>query len=143
MIMKKDAVNAKIKAIQKNGVVNIPVPQNEADYQHLMTEIEQLVKSGDGVIKNEDMVHYASLANAAAAYEYKNYTIPAPKTIEGLLEWKMYELRLKQKGLADKLHVSDTKLSLIMSGKQKPDVTLLKNIHKELGIDGNVLLSVI
>jgi len=39
--------------------------------------------------------------------------------------------------------VSDAKLSLVMAGKQKPDAALLKSIHTELGIDGNILLKAV
>ena len=129
---------------QKPGIaVKIPVIKNEGGYNKVMARIEKMIEAGDGTIRNEDLALYASLAKAAQVYEQSIYTIEQPQTLEGLLEWKMYELKLKQKGLAKKLHVSDAKLSLVMSGKQKPDTSLLKSIHKELGIDGNVLLSVV
>ena len=113
------------------------------DYNNLMSEIEKLLVIGGGTIRNDDLAFYSQMAKAANEYERKVYTISPPKTLEGLLEWKMYELKLKQKGMAKKLKVSDAKLSLVMSGQQRPDASLLKSIHKELGIDGNVLLSVI
>ena len=56
---------------------------------------------------------------------------------------KMFELKLKQKELAKKLNISDTKLSMIMSGKQKPDVPFLKAIHQKLNISGDLLLKVV
>lgn len=107
-----------------------------------MGQIEQLIKAGNGTIKKKDLLLYEGLAKAARDYEQQKYSVESPATLEGLLEWKMYELKLKQKGLAKKLHVSDAKLSLIMSGKQKADAAFLKSVHRELGIDGNVLLSV-
>ncbi len=122
---------------------SIPVIQNQKDYDKVIAQIEQLVKEGNSTIREQDMALYQKLAKAAQAYEKSIYTIPPPSTLEGLLEWKMYELKLKQKGLAKKLHISDAKLSLVMSGKQRPDATLLKSIHDRLGVDGNLLLSVI
>ena len=56
---------------------------------------------------------------------------------------KMYEMKLKQKDLARKLKVSDTKLSLVMSGKQKPDVNFLKAVNQQLNVNGDFLLKVI
>ncbi len=56
---------------------------------------------------------------------------------------KMYDMRLKQKELAKKLNVSDAKLSLIMNGKQKPDIGFLKAVHKELDVNAELLLNVI
>lgn len=41
-----------------------------------------------------------TLALAARAHEKSIYTVPAPQTLEGLIELKMYERRLKQKELA-------------------------------------------
>ena len=42
--------------------------------------------------------------------------------------------------LAKKLNVSDTKLSLIMNGKQKPGIDFLKAVHSELNIDAEFIL---
>jgi HTH-type transcriptional regulator/antitoxin HigA len=55
---------------------------------------------------------------------------------------KMYEMGLSHTELAKKLEVSDTKLSLIINGKQKPDVPFLKSIRRELHIDAGLLLDV-
>jgi len=52
----------------------------------------------------------------------------------------MFEMKLKQHDLAQKLNVSDAKLSLIMNGKQKPGVDFLKAIHQQLHIDANFIL---
>jgi HTH-type transcriptional regulator/antitoxin HigA len=68
------------------------------------------------------------------------YTIPAPKTLQGLIEFKMYERKLKQKELAQLLDIAESKLSQILTGKRKPDVSFLKAAHEQLEIDGNVLL---
>ncbi|HEX5150305.1 MAG TPA: hypothetical protein VFW07_02590 [Parafilimonas sp.] len=81
-----------------------------------------------------------SLALAAQEYEKSIYKIPHPKTLEGMIELKMYERRLKQKELAALLGVGEPKLSQIMSKKRKSDVAFLKAAHKNLGIDGNLLL---
>jgi HTH-type transcriptional regulator/antitoxin HigA len=55
---------------------------------------------------------------------------------------KMYEMGLSHTELAKKLEVSDTKLSLIINGKQKPDVPFLKSIRRELHLDAGLLLDV-
>ena len=61
----------------------------------------------------------------------------------GIIEMKMYEMRLKQTDVAQKLGVSNAKLSLIMNGKQRPDVAFLKSVHKQLHVDANLLLEVV
>ena len=47
-----------------------------------------------------DKVLLRSMAVAAQEYEKKRFVISPPKTIEGIVELKMYEKKLKQKDLA-------------------------------------------
>lgn len=75
-------------------------------------------------------------------YENENFTIPMPQTVQGLIELKMYEKKLKQKELAKLLNTTDTKLSEIMHHKRKPSLNFLKAMHEVLGIDGNLLLKI-
>ncbi len=75
------------------------------------------------------------------AYEKSIYTIPAPKTLEGIIELKMYERRLKQKELAQLFGIGEPKLSQILKRKRPADVAFLKAAHEQLGIDGNILLA--
>jgi HTH-type transcriptional regulator/antitoxin HigA len=73
-------------------------------------------------------------------YEDEHFVIPLPETLQGMIELKMFENKLKQKELAKLLKTSDTQLSEIMHKKRKPSVAFLKAVHQFLGIDGNVLL---
>jgi HTH-type transcriptional regulator / antitoxin HigA len=114
--------------------------ENEKDYNATMKKIDALMKKGEKKLTNKEAKELRTLALAAQAYEKSIYTIPAPKTLEGLIELKMYERKLKQKELARLLGIGEPKLSQIMSKKRKPDVAFLKAVHKLLGIDGNMLL---
>ncbi|MCE7067762.1 helix-turn-helix domain-containing protein [Dyadobacter sp. CY326] len=73
-------------------------------------------------------------------YELKTYPISAPKTLEGMIELRMYELRLKQKDIAETLGVTPVKLSMILSGKQKPDIHFLKALYKKLNVPADFIL---
>jgi HTH-type transcriptional regulator/antitoxin HigA len=114
--------------------------ENEKQYNAAMKKIDALMKKGESKLTNKEANELRTLALAAQAYEKSIYTIPAPKTLEGLIELKMYERKLKQKELAKLLGIGEPKLSQIMSKKRKPDVAFLKAAHKRLGIDGNILL---
>jgi HTH-type transcriptional regulator / antitoxin HigA len=114
--------------------------KSEKEYNAVMREIDALMKKGENKLTDEESEQLRTMALAAQAYEKTIYTIPAPKTLEGLIELKMYERKLKQKELAKLLGIGEPKLSMIMSRKRKPDVKFLKAAHKKLGIDGNVLL---
>lgn len=114
--------------------------ESEKDYNATMKKIDALMKKGENNLADKDAEQLRTLALAAQAYEKSIYTIPAPQTLEGLIELKMYEKKLKQKELAKLLGIAAPKLSQIMSRKRKPDVAFLKAAHRLLGIDGNVLL---
>jgi HTH-type transcriptional regulator/antitoxin HigA len=112
----------------------------EMEYNATMKKIDALMKKGENNLTNKEAAELKSLALAAQVYEKSIYIIPAPRTLEGLIELKMYERRLKQKELAKLLGIGEPKLSQIMSKKRKPDVAFLKAAHEQLGIDGNLLL---
>jgi HTH-type transcriptional regulator/antitoxin HigA len=114
--------------------------ENEREYNATMKKIDALMKKGEKNLTDKEAKEIRTLALAAQAYEKSIYTIPAPKTFEGLIELKMYERRLKQKELAKLLGIGEPKLSQIMSRKRKPDLAFLKAAHEHLGIDGNILL---
>jgi len=113
---------------------------SETDYNQVMRKIDSLMAKGSAHVSKEELAEIRLLAQAAQTYEQSKYSIDAPTTLTGMIEMKMFELRLKQKELAKKLHVSDAKLSLIMNGKQKPDIEFLKAIHTELQIDAEFIL---
>jgi HTH-type transcriptional regulator / antitoxin HigA len=114
--------------------------ENEKEYNATMKKIDALMKKGEKNLTDKEAKEIRTLALAAQAYEKSIYTIPVPKTFEGLIELKMYERRLKQKELAKLLGIGEPKLSQIMSRKRKPDLAFLKAAHEHLGIDGNILL---
>lgn len=73
-------------------------------------------------------------------YEEQNYVLPMPESLQGILQLKMYEKRLKQKDLAKVLNTTSTQLSEIMHNKRKPTLAFLKSLNQKLGVDGNLLL---
>ncbi|MCU7551326.1 helix-turn-helix domain-containing protein [Chitinophagaceae bacterium LB-8] len=117
-----------------------PKIETEKEYNALMKKIDALMKKGEINLTDKEAEELRTFALAAQAYEKNMYSIPAPKTLEGLIELKMYEQKLKQKELAKLLGVTEPKLSQILSRKRRPDVDFLKAAHDRLGIDGNILL---
>ena len=113
---------------------------DESDYTAVMAKIDSLMSKGSKNVSKEELAEIRTLALAAQQYEQQKYVIAAPSTLSGMIEMRMYEMRLKQKDLAKKLKISDTKLSLIMNGKQKPDVEFLKAVHTELQVDAEFIL---
>jgi HTH-type transcriptional regulator / antitoxin HigA len=113
---------------------------NDSDYTAVMAKIDSLMSKGSQNVSKKELAEIRTLALAAQQYEQQKYVIAAPSTLSGMIEMRMYEMRLKQKDLAKKLKISDAKLSLIMNGKQKPDVEFLKAVHTELHVDAEFIL---
>lgn len=115
--------------------------KTEVQYKKTMDEILALMNKGEANLSKTETDKLRVMALAAQAYEKSIYTIPPPSTLEGMIELKMYERRLKQKELAKLMGLSEPKLSQILTGKREPDVAFLKAAHQKLGIDASFLLN--
>jgi HTH-type transcriptional regulator/antitoxin HigA len=113
---------------------------NDADYNSVMAKIDSLMAKGSDSVSKEELADIRALALSAQSYEQEKYMIEAPTTLTGMIEMRMFELKLKQKDLAEKLNISNAKLSLIMNGKQKPDIEFLKAIYTGLNVDAEFIL---
>ncbi len=109
-------------------------------YNKIMADILQLMNKGEANLSKSEIVKLRSMTLAAQAYEKNIYTIPAPSTVEGMIELRMYEMKLKQKELAKLMGVAEPKLSQILNGKREPDVHFLKAAFLKLHIDPAFLL---
>lgn len=114
--------------------------KHDADYNAVMAKIDSLMAKGSENVSKAELAEIKSLAITIQSYEQEKYQIDLPTTLAGMIEMKMYEFKLKQKDLAKQLNISTAKLSLIMNGKQKPDVAFLKSVHSQLKIDAAFLL---
>ncbi|MGQ7856607.1 helix-turn-helix domain-containing protein [Pedobacter sp. WC2501] len=112
----------------------------EASYQSVMAKIDGLMAKGSGNVSADELAEIRRLALSAQAYEQELYVVDAPSTLSGMIEMRMFEMKLRQVDLAKKLRVSPAKLSLILNGKQKADVDFLKAVHTELKVDANFIL---
>lgn len=100
-------------------------------------------KGGFNFLTEEENTALSVNTQIVKQYEDMQYTIPLPQTVQGLIELKMFEKKLKQKELAKMLNTTDTKLSEIMHHKRKPSLSFLKAMNQILGIDGNLLLKIV
>lgn len=99
-------------------------------------------KGGFDNLTSKERAALDNYTQRVKVYEDINFTIPLPQTVQGLIELKMYEKKLKQKEIARMLNITDTKLSEILHHKRKPGLSLLKAMNEVLGIDGNLLLKI-
>lgn len=99
-------------------------------------------KGGFDFLTEEQSTDLGKYTQIVKSYEDMHYIIPLPQTVQGLIELKMFEKKLKQKELAQLLNTTDTKLSEIMHHRRKPSLSFLKAMNQILGIDGNLLLKI-
>jgi len=114
--------------------------KNEQQHAELLAQVDVLMRKGEKNVTSEESEEIRQMGLALQEYELEVYPISPPKTLEGMIELRMYELRLKQKDLAETLGVTPVKLSMILSGKQKPDVHFLKALYKKLNVPAEFIL---
>ena len=116
---------------------------NKEVYQLTMKEIDALMKKGEENLSQKELERLRILAEAAENYEDTYEPLPIPSSLPEMIRMKMFQLRLKQHYTARLLGVSEAKLSLIMSGKQKPDIYFVKALHEKLNLDANQILQAV
>lgn len=112
-------------------------------YHETMVVVYGLMNKGEANLTAKELKALAAMAKAAEGYEDNVLglkPVKEPQTISELLEQKMYEGKMTQAKLADTLGLGKSKLSEILSGKRKPDVTFLKAVYKKLKVDPAFLL---
>lgn len=120
---------------------------NKKDFEVAEAKMNELLniateKGGFDQLSSKQSGALQKYTEIVKAYESATFTIPMPQTVQGLIELKMYERKLKQKELAKLLNTTDTKLSEIMNNKRKPSLSFIKAMNEVLGIDGNLLLKI-
>lgn len=115
---------------------------NETEYHAALAEIEPLLQKGfDNLsIEEEDKLEYIS--KLIEDYEKVYYPLPFnPKTIIEMIEYKMFELKLRQRDLAKLLGVTENRISEILNGKRKVNIDFAKRLHEKLNVDAAFILT--
>jgi HTH-type transcriptional regulator / antitoxin HigA len=112
-------------------------------YELTMTEIDTLMKKGEDNLSALELSRLSDLAKAAELYEFQHEPLPMPSNLPDIVRMKIYKLHMTQSYAAKLLGLSDAKFSLIMNGKQKPDIYFIKAVYEKLKIDGNTILQAI
>ncbi len=117
--------------------------KSKKEYHQTMVEVYDLMNKGEDNLSECEMNRLSVLAEEAERYEdevLQLRPLQQPKTIQEMVELKMFEQKISQTTLAEKLGFSPSKVSEILSGKRKPDVPFLKGIYEQLQIDADFLL---
>jgi HTH-type transcriptional regulator/antitoxin HigA len=68
------------------------------------------------------------------------YPMPANPQMKDILIFIMHQRKINQTELSQALDISKTLLSEVLSGKKKPNLEIVKNLHKQFHVDGNIIL---
>ena len=111
----------------------------------MMVEIYNLMNKGEGKLTKSESTKLSNMALAAELYEEAVLGLKPfkqPETIPEIVELKLFEYKMTQAQLAEEIGLAKSKVSEILSGKRKADITFLKGIHKILKIDAGLLLQI-
>jgi HTH-type transcriptional regulator/antitoxin HigA len=115
----------------------------EKGYKKALADVYKLMSKGENNITDKEAAIITEMANAIQVYEKVHYPFPMPKTLNEMVELKLFEKKLNRVTLAKTLGIGTPKLSQILNGKRPPDVHFLKAVHEKLGIDGNFILEAV
>jgi len=117
---------------------------SKKEYHQTMVDVYELMNKGEHLLTEAELNRLSAMAEAAEKYENDVLHLKPqrePQSIPEMVELKMFEQKISQTTLAEKLGFSPSKVSEILSGKRKPDVSFLKGVHKLLHIDADFLLT--
>jgi antitoxin component HigA of HigAB toxin-antitoxin module len=112
-------------------------------YHELMVAIYTLMDRGEANLKPAELKKLAAMSLAAENYEDTVLGLKPrkePQSIIEIVELKMFEKRMTQAKLAEELGLAKSKVSEILNGKRKPDLTFLKGLYRTFKIDPEFLL---
>ena len=115
-------------------------------YLEMMVEIYKLMNKGEGKLTKLESTKLSKMAIAVEIYEDEILglkPIKEPETIPELVELKLFERKMTQARLAEEIGLAKSKVSEILNGKRKADISFLKGIHKVLKIDAGRLLEIV
>lgn len=114
--------------------------ETEAEYEVAMAEIERLMDKGEENLTESEFETLETMALAAQVYETGHYYEEPPRTLEGMIELRMYEMKLEGRNLSETLGVDEDELLGVINGTQAPSVALLKAVHTKLNIPADFIL---
>ncbi len=110
------------------------------EYDRIMARIDLLMKKGSALLTEGDIDELQVLVKIAGEYEDHSVHLPKPDTLHGMIELKMYRMKMNQKEMAGFLGISPSKFSQILNQKREPDVEFLKVIYHKLHLDPKFIL---
>lgn len=94
---------------------------------------------GSQNLSESDAKELSALALSIQAFENEHIPLPKPQSLQAMVEWKMFELRLKQSDLAKLLNEPTSRISELINGKRPITLKMAKKLHKSLNIPADFI----
>ena len=108
-----------------------------------MIQVYDLMNKGEHSLSEDELSKLSVMAEVAEKYENEVLglgVLKTPKTIPEMVELKMFEQKISQTTLAEKLGFSPSKVSEILSGKRKLSLAMIRKLNEILNIPAEVLI---
>jgi len=115
--------------------MNPKVIRTEDDYEKALARIDALMDAKASTDQGEELDLWVTLVQL---YEDKVHPIPLPDPIEAI-KFRMDQSGLKQKDLVPYMG-SASRVSEVLSGKRPLNLTMIRRLHRGLGIPASSLL---
>ena len=115
---------------------------NDKEYYAITKRIDELLEvvSDENYDTIPEAIELDFLSNLVEEYENKYFPIAVP-TLAETLKLRMYEMGINQGQLAAILHVSPSRISEYLSGKE-PTLQVAKAMYAKLNIGANTIFGV-
>ena len=113
--------------------VRVILVKTTADYAAAKAHVRALMDA-DG---HDDEI--AAQARLIQDYEQSHFAIPDPDPVDAVL-FRMEQEGLDRRGLSDLLGTSTGRVSEILSGRRPLSISMIRTLHRKLGISGDILI---
>jgi HTH-type transcriptional regulator/antitoxin HigA len=116
--------------------------KDENQYKRAVSRVEELLQivGNETSVEDQNFVELDLLSDLVAEYEEKYYPIQKP-ALSSVIRLRMAEMNISQKGLAELLEVSPSRVSEYLSGKSEPTLKVARLLHQKLKIDAEIILA--
>ena len=117
--------------------------KSKEQYERTLERIEELllIVDNDTSLDDKNSVELELLSNLVADYEEAQMPVIQP-TLAEVLRLRMAEMGLNQKGVAELLEVSPSRISEYLTGNCEPTLKVARNMGIRLSIDPYILLGI-
>ena len=109
--------------------------KTEIEYEEVLSRIDEIMNASPGTTEGDELELLAFLVES---YESRNYPIDEPDPVDAI-KFRMEQLGLKQSDLSPFMG-GKSKVSEVFNGKRSLSLSMIRKLHKGLGIPADVLI---